>query len=150
MPPRLLHSYVIAKSLHPRGAGCHSSIRLFRSLATCILEVMKIDADWDPFKAASNERNHDGVRFTDAATVLADPLALSVFDHLHSDNEERWFTLGRTSDGTLLAVSHPVIDTRDESNQRAAHASAYHLRTARYTTRTRTVRGAWALNQASD
>ena len=76
---------------------------------------MKIDADWDPFKAASNERNHDGVRFTDAATVLADPLALSVFDHLHSDNEERWFTLGRTSDGTLLAVSHTVIDTLDKS-----------------------------------
>ena len=78
---------------------------------------MKIDADWDPFKAASNERNHDGVRFTDAATVLADPLALSVFDHLHSDNEERWFTLGRTSDGTLLAVSHTVIDTHDESTR---------------------------------
>ena len=119
-------------------------------MATCILQVMKIDADWDPSKAASNEQKHDGVRFTDAATVLADPLALSVFDHLHSDNEERWFTLGRTSDGTLLTVSHTVIDTRDESNQRAAHASAYPLRTACYTSRTRTVRGAWALNQASD
>ena len=76
---------------------------------------MKIDADWDPSKAASNEQKHDGVRFTDSATVLADPLALSVFGHLHSVNEERWFTLGRTSDGTLLAVSHTVIDTRDES-----------------------------------
>ena len=101
-------------------------------------------------KPPAMSKKHDGVRFTDAATVLADPLALSVFDQLHSDNEERWFTLGRTSDGTLPAVLHTVIDTHDESNQRAAHATAHRLRAACYGTRTRTVRSAWALNQASN
>jgi uncharacterized protein len=67
---------------------------------------MKIDATWDPAKALANEKKHDGVRFSEAATVLADPLALTVFDVNHSDDEERWFTLGRSAEGTLLAVSH--------------------------------------------
>lgn len=67
---------------------------------------MKIDATWDTTKALANERKHDGVRFSEAATVLADPLALTVFDVNHSDDEERWFTLGRSAEGKLLAVSH--------------------------------------------
>lgn len=75
---------------------------------------MKIDAEWDPNKALINEQRHDGIRFVDAATVLADPLALTVFDHTHSDTEERWFTLGRTREGQLLAVSHTLLETLDE------------------------------------
>ena len=47
---------------------------------------MKIDADWDPVKPDSDAQKHGGVRFSYAETVLADPLALSVFDHTHSDN----------------------------------------------------------------
>lgn len=71
---------------------------------------MKIDATWDPNEALINERRHDGIRFVDAATVLADPLAITVFDAAHSDTEERWFTLGRTRSGQLLAVSHTFIE----------------------------------------
>jgi uncharacterized DUF497 family protein len=44
--------------------------------------------------------------FAQAATVLLDPLAVTVFDAAHSQNEERWFTLGTSSEGKLLAVSH--------------------------------------------
>lgn len=43
---------------------------------------------------------------TDTVTVPLDPLALAVFDEAHSDDEERWFTLGRSRHGTLLAVAH--------------------------------------------
>ncbi len=46
-----------------------------------------------------------------AATVLDDPLALTVFDAAHSQNEERWFTLGLSSEGTLLAVAHTYQST---------------------------------------
>lgn len=60
---------------------------------------------WDPAKAASNLRKH-GVAFAQAATVLADPLALTVFDAAHSTQEERWFTLGMSRQRTLLAVAH--------------------------------------------
>jgi uncharacterized protein len=87
---------------------------------------MKIDATWDPNKALANERKHEGIRFGDAATVLADPLALSVFDASHSDNEERWFTLGRTREGQLLAVSHTFIEPDTASE--GAHTDIVRVR----------------------
>ena len=46
-----------------------------------------------------------------AATVLLDALALTAFDATHSEFEERWFTLGMSSDGKLLAVSHTYQHT---------------------------------------
>ena len=60
---------------------------------------------WDPQKAEANRRKH-GVSFEDAATILADPLALTVYDHEHSEAEERWVTVGRVLGGELLVVSH--------------------------------------------
>ena len=60
---------------------------------------------WDPAKAASNFAKH-GVAFAQGATVFADSLALTVFGDEHSEFEERWFTLGMSSEGKLLAVSH--------------------------------------------
>jgi uncharacterized protein len=47
-----------------------------------------------------------GASFAQAATVLLDPLALTAFDAAHSQDEERWFTLGTASDGKLLGMSH--------------------------------------------
>ncbi len=65
----------------------------------------ELDVSWDSGKAQSNVAKH-GVSFALAATVLLDPLALSVFDASHSEDEERWFTLGMSSGGKILAVSH--------------------------------------------
>lgn len=64
-----------------------------------------LDITWDDVKAQTNVAKH-GVTFAQASTVMLDPLALTVFDAAHSDTEERWFTLGQSSDGQLLAVSH--------------------------------------------
>lgn len=69
------------------------------------MSAPQLDVAWDPNKAASNLAKH-GVSFAQAATVLLDPLALTVFDEAHSEFEERWFTLGTSGDGRLLAVSH--------------------------------------------
>lgn len=66
---------------------------------------LQFDITWDPAKAASNIAKH-GVIFSEAATVLLDPLALTIFDAVHREFEERWFTLGVTSSGRMLAVSH--------------------------------------------
>ena len=63
------------------------------------------DIIWDNAKAQSNLYKH-GVSFAQAATVMLDPLALTVFDASHSEIEERWFTLGQTNEGQLLAISH--------------------------------------------
>lgn len=70
----------------------------------------QLDFTWDPAKAASNLTKH-GVTFAQAATVLLDALALTVFDAQHSEFEERWFTLGLSSEGKLLAVSHTYTTT---------------------------------------
>ncbi|MCP5442310.1 MAG: BrnT family toxin [Chromatiaceae bacterium] len=64
-----------------------------------------LDIIWDDAKAQSNLVKH-GVTFAQAATVMLDPLALTVFDEVHSQTEERWFTLGQSSEGRLLAVAH--------------------------------------------
>ena len=61
--------------------------------------------DWDPVKARSNRLKHD-ITFDLAATVFADPLAASTPDDDHSDTEERWVTMGRATNGTLLVISH--------------------------------------------
>ena len=44
--------------------------------------------------------------FEQAATVFLDALAMTVFNEAHSQYEERWFTLGHSTDGALLAVAH--------------------------------------------
>jgi len=69
------------------------------------MSLLNLDVTWDAAKAQSNIIKH-GVTFDQAATVLLDPLALTVFDEGHSEAEERWFTLGTASGGKLLAVSH--------------------------------------------
>lgn len=67
-----------------------------------------LDVTWDDAKARSNLLKH-GVTFAQAATVMLDPLALTVFDEAHSETEERWFTLGQTAEGRLLAVAHTYL-----------------------------------------
>lgn len=66
-----------------------------------------LDVTWDAAKAQTNITKH-GITFAQAATVLLDPLALTVFDEAHSATEERWFTLGRAAEGRLLAVPIPT------------------------------------------
>ena len=74
----------------------------------------QLEFTWDPAKAASNVTKH-GAAFAQAATVLLDALALTVFDAEHSEFEERWFTLGISSEGRLLAVSHTYTATSADS-----------------------------------
>ena len=66
---------------------------------------MFFDFDWDANKARANLKKH-GVSFRLAASVFRDPLALTIFDEEHSDDEERWITLGRAQNGQTLVVVH--------------------------------------------
>ncbi|CAN5869898.1 BrnT family toxin [soil metagenome] len=63
------------------------------------------DFEWDGSKADSNLKKHS-VTFEQAATVFLDALSVTVFDEVHSQYEERWFTLGYATNGVLLAVAH--------------------------------------------
>ena len=77
---------------------------------------------WDAAKAASNRRKH-GVEFELGATVFRDPLALSVYDEDHSEQEERWITLGQAENDTLLVVVH-TFEELAESEARVRIISA--------------------------
>jgi hypothetical protein len=61
--------------------------------------------EWDPTKAKLNLRNHK-VSFERAAEVFLDPLAISIFDEEHSDEEERWITVGKDIREVVLVVVH--------------------------------------------
>ena len=61
--------------------------------------------EWDPAKALRNNKEH-GISFERAATVFLDPRAMSMFDNEHSEEEERWITLGLDRAGVLLVVIH--------------------------------------------
>jgi uncharacterized DUF497 family protein len=52
------------------------------------------------------------VLFEEAATVFGDPLALTGYDPDHSEEEERFITMGLSIDGRLLVVSHTDRDER--------------------------------------
>jgi len=64
-----------------------------------------IDFEWDPNKAAQNLRKHS-VTFEEAATVFRDDLSITVPDPDHSMEEERFITVGLSSQNRLLIVSH--------------------------------------------
>lgn len=66
--------------------------------------------DWDDSKAAANLQKHS-VEFAEAMTVLADPLSLTRFDDEHSEDEERWITLGMSIKSRLLVVVHTFVET---------------------------------------
>ena len=64
-----------------------------------------MQVEWDPEKAAANLRKH-GVSFEEAATVFGDPLSVTLPDPDHSQQEQRYLLLGRSSSARPLILSH--------------------------------------------
>jgi uncharacterized DUF497 family protein len=60
---------------------------------------------WDPQKAQANIRKHK-ISFERATTVFLDSRALTIYDEMHSENEDRWITLGIDNTGSLIIVCH--------------------------------------------
>ncbi|PCI61286.1 MAG: hypothetical protein COB35_06815 [Gammaproteobacteria bacterium] len=50
------------------------------------------------------------VSFENAIEVFKDALALTIYDEEHSDTEERWITLGKTSNSNVLLVVHTYVE----------------------------------------
>lgn len=61
--------------------------------------------EWDDDKAEANQDKH-GVSFAEAVTVFGDPLAVTFEDPLHSADEDRYLTIGQSTVGRVLIVSH--------------------------------------------
>lgn len=61
--------------------------------------------EWDPEKAIWNLKKHR-VSFDEAVTTFYDPLSATLDDPDHSDDEQRYITVGFSSQGRLLVVGH--------------------------------------------
>ena len=66
---------------------------------------MSVIVEWDPNKAALNQKKH-GVSFEEAATIFDDPLSSTIEDLLHSQTEERLIIVGKSKQNRLLVVVH--------------------------------------------
>ena len=82
-----------------------------------------MDFEWDDAKAESNEEKH-GVTFAEAMTIFADTLSVTGYDPRHSDEEDRFLTMGMSVEGRLLVVSHTdrsdavrIISAREASRR---------------------------------
>ena len=65
--------------------------------------------EWDPHKADGNRLKH-GISFDEAKTVFGDPRELTIFDEDHSDEEDRYISLGMSKIGRVLVVSYTERD----------------------------------------
>ncbi|HWH56992.1 MAG TPA: BrnT family toxin [Terriglobales bacterium] len=65
----------------------------------------QFEFEWNEVKAAANALKH-GVSFDLARTIFNDPFLVTVADLEHSEAEERWFSIGRAANGSLLSVAY--------------------------------------------
>lgn len=66
--------------------------------------------EWDPNKAAANERKH-GIRFSEVEQVFYDPYSKTIEDDF-SQGEQRFVTIGRDGFDHVITV---VYTYRDDS-----------------------------------
>jgi hypothetical protein len=67
------------------------------------LHEHRFQFEWDDVKAVANVHKHE-VSFDLAGTIFNDPLLLTIADLEHSETEERWFSIGRAVNGSMLSV----------------------------------------------
>ncbi|MEY4504407.1 MAG: hypothetical protein RL154_701 [Pseudomonadota bacterium] len=64
---------------------------------------------WDENKNLANLKKH-GICFEAACEVFADPMAISIFDPDHSQNEDRYILTGKSFAQLILVVVHTYRD----------------------------------------
>lgn len=72
---------------------------------------MGLNFEWDENKGKKNLKKH-GVSFEEASIVFGDPLALTIPDPLHSEEEDRFITLGESNRRRLVVVCATDRDGR--------------------------------------
>jgi hypothetical protein len=101
MPPASLRTGVSVAAWAPADGG-----RLRQQGSAIILaRIAALIFEWDAGKAEINRRKH-GVSFPEAGTVFGDGLAVTFPDPDHSEDEQRYITIGRSDRQRLLVVSH--------------------------------------------
>ena len=60
---------------------------------------------WDTEKEKINQKKHN-ITFTEACYVFSDKFMLTIFDEEHSEDEDRWISIGQIPNGKILLVVH--------------------------------------------
>ncbi len=63
--------------------------------------------EWDSDKAKKNIKTRN-VSFDEASTSFKDTLSLTIYDPLHSEEEDRFITIGNSCKNRLLIIVHTV------------------------------------------
>ncbi len=78
--------------------------------------------EWHPSKAKKNIKIH-GISFDEASTAFKDTLSLTIYDPLHSDEEDRFILIGNSYKNRILVVVHTerkgkirIISARKSTN----------------------------------
>ena len=66
---------------------------------------MRVIVEWDGRKARRNLKKHK-ILFEEAATVFSDTLSATIEDPLHSEEEDRFVTIGESIQRRILVVVH--------------------------------------------
>ena len=61
--------------------------------------------EWDEKKNQANLKKHK-ISFDKAAYVFSDIEAITIFDNEHSEEEERWITIGSIKNTDIIVVIH--------------------------------------------
>ncbi len=61
--------------------------------------------EWNDEKARKNLEKHE-VSFDEASTIFDDPMFITLLDSEHSQDEDRFITIGLSSKNRLLLVAH--------------------------------------------
>ena len=77
--------------------------------------------EWDPRKEKTNRQKHK-ISFLEACYVFADKYMLTLYDDEHSDDEDRWITIGQPLSSSILVVVHTYRKIRNKESIRIISA----------------------------
>ena len=74
---------------------------------------MRYTFEWGPIKAGINLKRHR-ISFDRATEIILDPLTVSIPDEEHSEDEERWVSIGKDRCGSVLILIHTFLEVSAE------------------------------------
>ena len=72
---------------------------------------MSLQFEWDDAKARQNQAKHK-ISFEEAETIFSDPFLITYPDDTHSEDEDRFLSIGQSIRGRVLLVVHTDRDGR--------------------------------------
>lgn len=74
---------------------------------------MRLVFEWDASKAKANLEKHK-ITFEEAKTVFNDPQLVTFADQDHSDDEDRFISIGLSANSRVLLVVHTEEEARTD------------------------------------